>query len=82
MIQVHVRFLSYLGTLVGAEQMELSLPDSARLADLLLRLQEMYPGQAALLARVTYLVDNKGASADTSLPDGAQVLALMGLGGG
>ena len=82
MIQVRVRFLSYLSSLVGTEQVELCLPEATRLADLSRCLQEMYPAQAPLLARITYLVDQKAAAPETVLADGAQVLALMSLGGG
>ncbi len=81
-MQVKVRFLSYLGALVGTEQVELDLPDQARVADLSRRLQERYPGQAPVLARVTYLVDHAGAHADTVLTDGVQVLAMLTLSGG
>lgn len=81
-MRVEVRFLSYLATLVKTEQVELDLPEAARVGDLTRRLQEMYPENAPLLARVTYLVDHAGAHADTVLEDGAQVLALLTLSGG
>lgn len=81
-MQVNVRFLSYLASLAGAEQVTLDLPGPATVADLSQRLQEMYPAHAALLARVTYLVDHSSAHPGTALEDGAQVLALLTLSGG
>lgn len=81
-MRVNVRFLSYLATLAGTEQVELDLPEAARVGDLTHRLQEMYPEHASLFARVTYLVDQAGVHADTVLEDGAQVLALLTLSGG
>ena len=81
-MRVSVRFLSTLGSLIGSRQVELSLPEKASVADLAQRLQEMYPQQAALLAQAVYMLDEKSASAQTELADGAQVLALLVLSGG
>ena len=81
-MRVSVRFLSTLGSLIGSRQVELNLPEKASVADLAQRLQEMYPQQAALLAQAVYMMDEKSASAQTELADGAQVLALLVLSGG
>jgi molybdopterin converting factor small subunit len=81
-MQVCVRFFSYLSSLIGARQVELSLPEAATVADLAQRLQEMYPERAVLLARAVFMVDRKSTTPETELADGAQVLVLLSLGGG
>ncbi len=81
-MRVTVRFMSYLSSSIGAEKIEVNLPDQASLSDLVQHLQAIYPDHAALLARITYLVDKKSTSPDTSLADNGEVIALMSLGGG
>jgi molybdopterin converting factor small subunit len=79
---VSVRFTSNLSKLIGSQEIELNLPEAARIADLSQRLQELYPQHATLIAKFTFLVDEKGTSAQTKLADGLQVIALMVLSGG
>ena len=81
-MRVSVRFLSYLGSLIGARQVEFCLPEAARIADLAQRLQEAYPEHASLLAQVRYLVNRQSTTPETELVDGAQVLVLLSLSGG
>jgi molybdopterin converting factor small subunit len=81
-LQVSVRFFSYLINLFNTGQIELNLPEHARMADLTRRLQELYPQHSALIAQLVFLVDEKRTTPQTVLTEGAQVLALMLLSGG
>ena len=81
-MQVRVRFFSYLAGLIGAQQVELSMPEAATVAGLSQRLQEMYPARAVLLAQAVFIADRKSTTPETALTDGAQVLVLLSLGGG
>jgi molybdopterin converting factor small subunit len=81
-MQVQVRFFSHLSQMIGTQQVVLELPESARMADLTLRLGALYPQHAALIERLAYLLDERSAAPHTELYDGAQVLALMVLSGG
>jgi len=81
-MRVSVRFVSSLGSLIGSRQIELTLPETARVADLAQRLRELYPQHSALLAQAVFMIDEKSTTAQTELADGAQVLALLVLSGG
>jgi molybdopterin converting factor small subunit len=81
-MRVCVRFFSYLSSLIGARQVELTLPAAATVADLAQRLREMYPERAVVLAQAVFVVDRMNVTPETALADGAQVLVLTSLGGG
>jgi molybdopterin converting factor small subunit len=81
-MRVNVRFYASLSQLIGAREIELDLPEAAKIADLSRRLVEAYPQHAALMERMVFLVDGKGTTEGTELADGARVMALMILSGG
>ena len=81
-MRVSVRFFSNLSKLIGSQQVELELPEAARIADLSRQLKEMYPEHSALLGGLVFLIDGRSTTPNTELADGAQVLALMVLSGG
>ncbi len=81
-MQISVRFFSNLSEIIGSQQINLELPEAARIADLSQQLRELYPSHSTLIASLVFLVEGKSTTPNTELTNGTQVLALMMLSGG
>lgn len=67
---------------IGAGELDLDLPDGARVADLRAWLDPRYPGLAPLWTRLAIAVNGAIAKADSALVDGAEVALLPPVSGG
>ena len=75
-MNVTVRFFASLRNLTGESECTLTLPDGARLADLLAHLMARYPALDGYQAAWHFAVNQTHAEADTILHDGDQVAIL------
>lgn len=67
---------------IGAGELDLDLPDGARVADLRAWLDPRYPGLAPLWGRLAIAVDGAIAKPDSPLVEGAEVALLPPVSGG
>lgn len=81
-MKIHLLAFASAGDALGANELELELPDGSRVADLRVRLDRDYPKLAPLWPRLALAVDGRIVSADASLVDGAEVALLPPVSGG
>jgi molybdopterin synthase catalytic subunit/molybdopterin converting factor small subunit len=67
---------------IGAAELDLDLPEGARVADLRAWLDPRYPGLAPLWTRLAIAVDGAIAKPDSPLAEGAEVALLPPVSGG
>lgn len=67
---------------VGSDEVEIELPENARLADLNQTLLARYPDLATIWSRLAVAVDGELASPETALEDGSEVALLPPVSGG
>jgi len=81
---MRVRLLAFASAsdALGAGELELELPEPARVADLRAWLDARYPALAPLWPRLAVAVDGSIAGADDPLADGAEVALLPPVSGG
>lgn len=81
-MKVTVRFFASLRNLAGESECTLTLPDGARLADLLAHLVARYPTLDGYQAAWHFAVNHMHAEPETVLYDGDQVAILPYVAGG
>jgi len=81
-MNVTVKFVSPLNRSAGTDQTSVSLPEGARLAELVGALREGFPRLFPAAERAIYMVDTTLAHQETALRDGGRVLMMQVLGGG
>jgi molybdopterin converting factor subunit 1 len=81
-MKVHVRLFARAKDLVGAEDVNLALPDESRVSDLRRRLAEAHPALTGLLERSAIAVDNEFADDELVLSAGAEIALLPPVSGG
>jgi molybdopterin converting factor small subunit len=82
MANVTVRLFARYAELAGRETASVTVPATATVADVLLRLRETVPGAAALPERPLAAVNLRQATLDARVHDGDEVALLPPLSGG
>ena len=66
----------------GVEQVELDLPDAARVADALPRLAELHPGLDGIIGRARVAVNQEFSEHERALEDGDELALIPPVSGG
>jgi molybdopterin converting factor subunit 1 len=81
-MRCRVKLFARARDLAGADEVSVSLPDGATVADLRRALASAYPALAGLLARSALAVANEFADDGQLVPPGAEVALLPPVSGG
>ncbi len=79
---IHVRFFARFRDMMGADGLDVCLPDGARVRDLRIQLSESRPQMASLLQHSQVAVDNEFASDDMLFRPGDEVALIPPVSGG
>jgi len=80
--QVRVRFFARYAELVGQDELRLSLPLPATVADVVRRMRDEIPGASAIPERPLAAVNLRHVQLDARVADGDEVALLPPLAGG
>ena len=82
--RMKIRLLTFASAMdaVGAPELELEIPDGARVVDLKAELDERYPQLEGLWSRLAVAIDGEVADDEQTLSDGAEVALLPPVSGG
>jgi molybdopterin converting factor subunit 1 len=68
--------------LIGADRIDIEMPDSATIGELRRRLMRLYPKLAALLEKSAFALNDEFADDTAPIPRGAEVALLPPVSGG
>lgn len=81
-ITVRVRFFAAPREVLGVSELEIALPGTATVADLIARLVEMYPVLQPYVRSLSVAVNRSYTGLQTRLQEGDEVACLPPVGGG
>ncbi|MGE3313967.1 MAG: MoaD/ThiS family protein [Planctomycetaceae bacterium] len=81
-MKVDVQLFARARDLAGAPQVEVDIPDPARVADLKVALRERFPGLSPLLPNLLVAVDMEYANDQTALAETSQIACFPPVSGG
>lgn len=82
MISVHVLFFATIREIVGEKEMDVQLPEGARVKDLKEKIVEKYPQAERAMGTMLTSVDHVFSDEDTVLEEGTEVAFFPHVSGG